>query len=84
MEVAHDNGHDYFGFILNDGNFSVTSFIFWPYHSWIDYAIEVRLRRGGSESHTADYEFLKCQLDRCYTPATGALKDKVGDNFTNL
>ena len=47
IEVPHDNGHDYFGFILNDGNFSVTSFIFWPYHSWIDYAIEVRLRRGG-------------------------------------
>lgn len=84
MEVSHDNGHDYFGFILNDGNFSITSFIFWPYHSWIDYAIEVRLRRGGSGPRTSDYQYLKGQLDRFYTAATDPLRDKVGSNFGKL
>ena len=28
-----------------DANFSVTSFIFWPYHSWIDCEIEIFIRR---------------------------------------
>lgn len=84
MEVSHDNGHDYFGFILNDANFSVTSFIFWPYHSWIDYAIEVRLRRGGEEPHTSDYEYLKGQMDRYYIPDSEDEGDKVRTNFSNL
>ncbi len=67
MEVSHDYGHDYFGFILNDGNFSITSFIFWAYHGWVDYAIEVRLRRGGSGPRTEDYIYLKNQMDKTYT-----------------
>jgi hypothetical protein len=95
MEVSHDNGHDYFGFILNDGNFSITSFIFWAYHGWIDYAIEVRLRRGGSGPKTEDYIFLKNQMDKTYTlppdlpseqneSSPDQLKDKVGPNFAKL
>lgn len=36
VELSHDYEHDLFRLILNDGSFSVTSLLFWPYHSWVD------------------------------------------------
>jgi hypothetical protein len=37
--------HNYFQIMMADVNFSVTSFVFWPYHSWIDCEIEMYIRR---------------------------------------
>jgi hypothetical protein len=48
LELSHDYEHDLFRSILNDPSFSVTTFLFWPYHSWIDAQIEIKLRMGNA------------------------------------
>jgi hypothetical protein len=35
-ERSHNYIHNNFRAILNDGTYSITSLIFFPYHSWID------------------------------------------------
>ncbi len=36
MESSHNSMHNNFGPILNNSVYSITSLIFFPYHSWID------------------------------------------------
>ena len=45
IEWSHDEIHNYFQMMMQDTNFSITSFIFFPYHSWIDLSVEMYLRR---------------------------------------
>ena len=36
LEVSHNTMHNNFGLILQNPVYSITSLIFFPYHSWID------------------------------------------------
>jgi hypothetical protein len=49
--------HNNNGYILNDGAFSVTNLLFYPYHSWIDAMAEFKLRRGNAKGKEDDIIF---------------------------
>jgi hypothetical protein len=53
IETSHNQMHNYFQLMMCDATFSVTSFIFWPYHSWIDLEIESYVRRGNHNLNPA-------------------------------
>lgn len=68
VEVSHNTLHNNFGYILSDPSFSVTSFVFWPYHSWIDLQIEFKMRRANAPGNASDYDYLVNTLDNKYNP----------------
>lgn len=57
-ERSHNFLHNNFGYILSDASFSVTSLLFWTYHSWIDLQIEFKMRRANAQGNRADYDYL--------------------------
>lgn len=80
VEAAHNFMHNNFGYILNDSNFSVSSLIFYPYHSWIDAMVEIKLRRGNQEANAEDEDYLRNTLNNKYSvmlTATAAKLNKV-------
>lgn len=59
--------HNNFNYILSDAAFSVTSLLFWTYHSWIDLQIEFKMRRANAPGNTTDYDYLLNTLNNEYT-----------------
>lgn len=47
-ERSHDFMHNLQRAMLSDSFFSVTTLMFWPYHSWIDAELEIFLRRANT------------------------------------
>jgi hypothetical protein len=48
---------------MNEDNFSLTSLVFWPYHSWIDAQIEMYVRRANQLPNNSAYESIKAKLN---------------------
>lgn len=55
--------HNNFGNIMSNAAYSVTSLIFYPYHSWIDAMVEIKLRRGNNPKVKSDYDYFVKVLD---------------------
>lgn len=62
--------HNYFQLMMCDATFSVTSFIFWPYHSWIDLEIESYVRR-------ANYGLNPAQTGNVFISTIGLLTNNI-------
>lgn len=79
--MSHNFMHNNFGFILMDSVFSVTSLIFYPYHSWIDLQMELKIRRTNAEG-SAGFESIRKFLDEEVNAETqlflGRLKNVFG------
>ena len=44
IEVPHNTMHNNMHFAMIDGNFSLANLMFFPYHSWIDAQLEMKIR----------------------------------------
>lgn len=44
FETAHDCIHDFNQYFMRDGAFSLCNLLFFPYHSYIDLALELKIR----------------------------------------
>lgn len=59
--------HGYHGFFFRDARYSVTTFFFYPFHSWIDAMLEIKIRLSNSEDDLGDgkkhYKTTKEYLD---------------------
>jgi hypothetical protein len=55
--------HNWLRVIMNEDNFSLTSLVFWPYHSWIDAQIEMYVRRANQLPNNSAYESIKAKLN---------------------
>ena len=49
-EWSHATMHNHLHFTMVDGNFSLSNLLFFPYHSWIDIQLEMKLRMCNYES----------------------------------
>lgn len=67
-ERSHNYMHNNLRDILNDGTYSVTSLLFWPYHSWIDAQVEIKIRRSNAEGKK-DYDYMYTALNERFTKA---------------
>lgn len=67
-ERSHNYMHNNLRVILNDGTYSVTSLLFWPYHSWIDAQVEIKIRRSNAAGK-ADYDYMFKALNEEFTKA---------------
>lgn len=57
MEKCHNTMHNNMQFFLIDGEFSITNTIFFLFHSWIDLALETRIRMIRSNTEESQQEF---------------------------
>ena len=63
---------------MNEDNFSLTSFVFWPYHSWIDAQIEIYVRRANAAPDGKPFQTLKNKLIKnVAAPVNGVLKEVI-------
>ncbi len=66
VELSHNTMHNNFGYLLQDATYSVTSLLFYPYHSWIDAMIQFKIRRSTKE----DIHYLKTHLNSKFAHST--------------
>ena len=64
FEQTHNMMHNYNGFSMNNNDFSVLNPLFYVYHSFIDYMLELKIRM-----IQEDYEFSKASLNLTTDPA---------------
>lgn len=58
-EGSHNTMHNNFGTVLNNSVYSVTSLVFYPYHSWIDAQVEMKIRKSSNnKEYLKLYNFL--------------------------
>jgi hypothetical protein len=78
--------HNNFGFILSNPVFSVSCLMFYPYHSWIDAMLEMKLRR--SNQSKGDVESLRSTLNNKYTALVTQKNTKIyrthEDDYENI
>lgn len=59
VQRSHNTMHNNFGYIMQDAAYSVTTLLFYTYHSWIDAMIQFKIRRATPE----DYDYFKTTLN---------------------
>lgn len=66
--------HGYHGFFLRDSLYSITTLFFYPFHSWIDAMLEIKIRlsnfEDGSKTGKKHYNTTKDYLDSKRTNQT--------------
>lgn len=69
---------------MNEDNFSLTSLVFWPYHSWIDTQIEIYVRRANQLPFNTAFLSIKKKLnENQVVPIPGVLQNIIfNDNLS--
>jgi hypothetical protein len=66
--------HGYRGFFLRDALYSITTLFFYPFHSWIDAMLEIKIRlsnfEDSSNTRKSHYDTTKHYLDSKKTNQT--------------
>ena len=57
FQTAHNQMHDYLSFCMWDGSFSIMTPLFFVYHAFIDYLLELRIRMAGSRAYESVQNF---------------------------
>jgi hypothetical protein len=70
MEKSHNTMHNLLQLFMSDSQISITNPIFFLYHAWIDYQLEVKIRmiRTSPTSNKAEYSYTKSFLDTRIKP----------------
>jgi hypothetical protein len=71
MERSHNTMHNIMQLFMSDSQLSITNPIFFLYHSWIDFELELKIRmiRNSTNSKT-EYNYAKTYLDNRIKPSS--------------
>ena len=59
FQYSHGQMHNYLGFSMRDGSFSIINPLFIVYHSYIDYMLELKIRLVNEDQNKEAYQSLK-------------------------